>query len=117
MARVPSFPTIPTIPQQGLTDWEFRTLNAMRENIELLTGARTSVNAAVTRGSIGVGNVPAATLQRVTAEGIGFTIQNVSVPSLNDYTKLVSDVQQLTNDVAALRQTLNTLVSQLRGQQ
>jgi len=117
MARRASYTVIPTIPQQGLTEWEYRTLSAMRENLELLTGVRSGAQgaAAVTRGSISVA-APPATLQRVTAEGVGYTINNVTVPSLEDYVKLINNVQQLTNDVATLRQVVAGLITQLKGQ-
>jgi hypothetical protein len=116
--RPPRFTAIPNIPQQGLTDWQFVTLNAMKENIELLTGARgnSAVSAtAITRGSVTVQGAPAQSMQRVTAEGVGFTISGVTVPSLDDYVKLITNVQQLANDVAALRNTVNALLNQLKG--
>ena len=116
--RPPRFSPIPSIPQQGLTDWQFQTLNAMKENIELLTGARggnAASASALTRGSVTVVDAPAQTMQRVTAEGTGYTISGVTVPSLDDYVRLVTNVQQLANDVAALRNTLNTLINQLKG--
>jgi hypothetical protein len=54
-------------------------------------------------------------MQRVTAEGTGFTISGVTVPSLEDYGKLIANVQQLANDVATLRNTVNALINQLKG--
>lgn len=114
--RPPRFSAIPNIPQQGLTDWQFVTLNAMKENIELLTGARGNASgSAITRGAVTVNSAPTQSMQRVTAEGTGYTISGVTVPSLDDYGKLVANVQQLANDVAALRDTLNTLLNQLKG--
>ena len=114
--RPPRFSAIPSIPQQGLTDWQFVTLNAMKENLDLLTGARGNLSGvAVTKGNITVVDAPTQTMQRVTAEGTGYTISGVTVPSLDDYGKLVANVQQLSNDVAALRTTLNTLINQLKG--
>ena len=114
-SRPPRFAPIPAIPQQGLTDWQFSTLNAMKENIELLNGTRGSISAAVTRGAVGVNAVPAQTMTQVTAVGAGFTISNVTVPSLDDYAKLVNNVQQLANDVATLRSYVNALIAQLKG--
>jgi hypothetical protein len=116
-ARGPRFTAIPNIPQAGLTDWQFNTLNAMKENIELLIGARGKDNTAraVVSGQVTVANPPKQTMTRVTATGAGFTISGVTVPSLDDFGKLVSDVQQLANDVANLRTTLNTLINQLKG--
>jgi len=114
MAR---FTAIPNIPQSGLTDWQFNTLNAMKENLELLTGARNEKDGssrALTKSTVTVAQAPTQSMQRVTAEGAGFTISGVNVPSLADYEKLVINVQQLANDVAALRNTLNTLIQQLK---
>lgn len=114
--RGPRFTAIPNVPLQGLTDWQFQTLNAMKENLELLMGARGNASAAaVTRGSLTVVSAPAQNMVRVTADGSGYTISGVSVPSLDDYVKLISNVQQLANDVAALRNTVNTLIAQLKG--
>jgi len=116
--RPPRFTAIPNIPQQGLTDWQFQTLNAMKENLELLIGVRgnSAVSAAaITRGAITVSDAPTQTMQRVTAEGTGFTISGVTVPSLEDYGRLVTNVQQLANDVATLRNTVNALINQLKG--
>jgi len=115
--RGPRFTAIPSIPQTGLTDWQFNTMNAMKENIELLTGARGADNSvrAVVAGQVTVANPATQTMTRVTAQGAGYTISGVTVPSLDDYGKLVSDVQQLANDVANLRSTVNTLVNQLKG--
>jgi hypothetical protein len=114
--RLPRYTAIPNIPQQGLTGWQFQTLTAMKENIDLLTGAKgIGSAAALTGGSVTVTPAPVQTMQRVTATTAGFTISGVSVPSLDDYTKLVTDVQLLANDVAALRATVNALINQLRG--
>lgn len=117
MARGPRFTSIPSIPQSGLTDWQFNTLNSMKENIELLTGARGSSNAtrALVAGQIGVQPAPSQSMTQVTATGVGYTISGVTVPSLDDYIKLVQNVQSLANDVANLRGTLNALISQLKG--
>jgi hypothetical protein len=111
------FAAIPNIPQGGITDWQFNLLTAMKENIELLTGARGSDNSAraITKGQLTVANPPSQTMTKVTAEGAGFIINNVAVPSLDDYSKLVLDVQRLANDVAILRAILNTLINQLKG--
>lgn len=115
--RGPRFTAIPSIPQGGLNDWQFNTLTAMKENIELLTGARGADNSvrAVVKGQVTVSNPPTQNMTRVTAQGTGYTIGGATVPSLDDYGKLVSDVQQLANDVANLRTTVNTLINQLKG--
>lgn len=117
--RPPRFSAIPSIPAAGLSDWQFNTLNAMKDNLELLIGAKTGPNSdlarAITKSQVGVQPVGNPALQQVTAQGTGFTINGVSVPSLEDYGKLLNNVQQLANDVAALRNTLNALINQLKG--
>ncbi len=116
--RPPRFTAIPDVPQQGLGHGQFAALNAMKENIELLIGARgkNAISAAaITRGSVTVPNAPVQSMQRVTAEGVGFTISNVTVAGLDDFARLISNVQHLANDVAVLRNTVNTLIGQLKG--
>jgi hypothetical protein len=54
-------------------------------------------------------------MQRVTAEGKGYTISGNNVADLDDYAKLVVNVQELANDVAYLRNVLNGLIAQLKG--
>lgn len=116
MARGPSFTSIPAIPQSGLTDWQFRTLSAMKEDVELLIGARANgALQAITKSQFTVSTAPEQTMKQVTAEGVGFTISGVQVPSLDDYAKLISNVQQIANDVAQIRNTLNTLIQQLKA--
>jgi hypothetical protein len=117
MARSPRFTAIPSIPQTGLSDWQFNTLTAMKENLELLIGARGNTNAtrAVVTGQIGVQPAPNQSMTQVTATGAGYTISGVDVPSLADYIKLAQNVQSLANDVANVRGTLNALISQLKG--
>ncbi len=112
--RLPKFTAIPNIPQQGLSEWHFITLNAIKENIDMLIGARGKDVSAVTRGSVTV-TTPAQTLKQVTALGTGYTINGVTVAGLTDYVKLVKDVQQLANDVASLQNTLTGLLNQLKG--
>jgi hypothetical protein len=115
--RSPRFSSVPNLPQSGLTDSQSSIISALKENVELLIGARGSSNAtrAVLGGQITVANPATQTMSRVTATGAGFTISGVTVPSLDDYNKLAVNVQQLANDVASLRQTVNTLINQLKG--
>lgn len=117
-SRVARFSAIPAVPQSGLSPLEFATISAIKENVELLTGARGGVgsaNSAVIKGQVSVGLAPTQQMTRITAEGNGFTISDVVVPSLTDYVKLLRDVQQLANDVANLRNTVNTLIAQLKA--
>jgi hypothetical protein len=115
MAR---FTAIPNIPAADVPYWQSQTLNAMKQNVELLTGIGGELDGAsraITKGSVTVSNTPAQTMTQVTARGTGFTISEQSVASLEDYGKLISNVQSLANDVATLRNYVNTLITQLRG--
>lgn len=112
------FAGIPSLPQVGVEEWQSRILGAMKQNIELLIGTRGEQDAssrAVLKSGIAITRAPEPTLRAVSAVGSGFTISGAQVPSLSDYQALVKDVQSLTNDVARLRATVNTLISQLRS--
>jgi hypothetical protein len=114
----PRYAAIPDVPAGGLTNWQAQTLSAIKENVELLTGTRgekDGASKAVLKAQVTVANPPIQTMQRVTATGSGFTISGVKVAGLDDYNRLVVDVQQLANDVASLRNTVNNLISQLKG--
>ena len=50
-----------------------------------------------------------------TASGSGVTVGGINVPILEDYNRLVVDVQKLANDVANLRATVELLIIQLKG--
>jgi hypothetical protein len=115
MAR---FTGIPSLPQVGVEEWEYRILSAMKQNIELLVGTRgeqDSSSRAVVKSAITIASAPEPTIRSVSAVGAGFTISGAQVPSLADYQALVRDVQLLTSDVAQLRAAVNTLISQLRS--
>ena len=112
------FTGIPSLPQVGVEEWEYRVLNAMKQNIELLIGTRgeqDSSSRAIVKSAITITGTPDPTIRTVSAVGAGFTISGVQVPSLADYQALVRDVQLLTSDVAQLRAAVNTLISQLRN--
>lgn len=116
--RTPGFVAVPTIPQVGIDPWQYYFLNSVKENIELLTGQRGDLGAgsrAVAKSQISVDVAPEQKMTRVTAEGAGISVSGAQVPSLDDYAKLLSNVQELANDVATLRGTLNLLISQIKA--
>lgn len=115
MAR---FTGIPSLPQVGVEEWQYRFLSAMKQNVELLIGTRGEQDLssrAVLSSSVKLPAAPEPSIRAVSAVGSGFTIGGAQVPSLADYQALVKDVQTLVNDVAQLRGALNTLLSQLRN--
>ena len=116
--RQARFTAIPAVPQAGLNPATYSTLVALKDNVELLIGSRGELgasNRALTKGQLTVTEAPTQQMRQVTAEGIGFTISGVTVPSIDDYIKLLSNVQQLANDLAAVRNTLNVLINQLKA--
>jgi hypothetical protein len=115
MAR---FTAIPAVPQGGLTDWQTILISAVKENVELLTGTRGEadlISKAVTQGQVTLQTMPKQDMQQITAKGAGFTISGQEVVSLEDYGKLLTDVQTLANDLAYTRAVLNVLIQQIKG--
>lgn len=115
MAR---FTGIPDIPQVGIDEWQYRILEAIKQNVELLTGTRgeaDGASAAITRSAITTRAPTSASFQVLSAKGTGYTIANVQVPSLEDYILLLRDFQSLAQDVANLRATVASLITQIRG--
>lgn len=116
--RKARFTAIPNLPQLGLPGEQAYVLTALKENVELLTGARGKNHTdsmAVIKGSLTVSFAPDPELIRTSAVGAGYAVNNVLVPDFDDYVSLIKDVQTLTEDVAALRKTLNTLIQQLKS--
>ena len=114
MAR---FTTIPSVPQGGMTDWQTILISQVKENIELLTGQRNEADGAsraVTKGDITLLELPLQDMKQVSAKGTGYTISSQEVAGLDDYGKLINDVQTLANDLAYTRQALNLLIRQLK---
>lgn len=112
------FAAIPAIPTSNVAEWQSQVLNALKENVELLCGTRGEADLksrAVTGGNVGVEQITDVKFTRVSATGAGYTISGVNVSSVDDFTKLILDVNLLSQDVAALRTTLNALISQLKG--
>ena len=115
--RTPRFSPIPQVPHEGVSPLQYELLNTMKENIDLLTGGRGEIgvaNQAITRGQVAVEPAAEQNTPRVTATGSGFSIEGSTVPTLDDYAQLLTDVQGVMNDVASLRNTLNALIKQLR---
>lgn len=127
MAR---FVGIPAIPETDLTAGEVVLFNAIKENLELLAGIRGSKAEglrAIRKEEVqiqGLGNSTVDTVgsSKLTVRGQGFNIQDATVPSLEDYTKLINDflvvkqdIATLANEIRILREALNTLIVQLRS--
>ena len=115
MAR---FTAIPSVPTGNVTEWQGQIFRALKEDVELLAGIRGEADLAskaVTRGQLRVNQTAQPTFSRVSATGKGYTISGQNVADLDDFGKLINDVQLLANDVATLRNVVNTLIAQLKG--
>lgn len=111
-----AFAPLPPVPQTGLPEWQFSFLNNVKQNIEELTGQKGNTGyQAIIAGAITVFPASELAMRQVTATGAGFTISGQNVASLEDYAKLITDVQTLINDVAYLRIVLNELINQVRN--
>ena len=113
------FTAVSAIPQEGINPYQFLLFSQVKENVELLTGLRGEVDAiskAVTQGQITVNSLPDQSMKQVTANGDGFTISSSDVAGLADFVRLITDVQNLANDVAETRSYLNAILKQLKGQ-
>ena len=112
------FTTVPAVPQGGFTDYQTILIATVKENVELLTGLRGEIDTAskaITQGQITTNPLGAQKLVQVTAKGSGFAISGQNVPSLDDFQKLVLDVQTLATDVAETRAAFNILIQQMKG--
>jgi len=115
MAR---FAAIPAIPTSNVTEWQSQVMNALKENVELLCGTRGEADGksrAVTTGAVTTQTITDVKFTRVSATGKGYTISGQNVADLDDFAKLILDVSLLAQDVATLRSTLNSLLTQLKG--
>ena len=111
-----AFAPLPPVPQAGLPEWQFSFLNNVKQNIEELTGQRGDTGyQSLVKGAITVLPASELAMRQVTATGAGFDISGQNVASLEDYAKLITDVQTLINDVAYLRIVLNELIIQIRN--
>ena len=116
------FTSVPAVPQGGFTDYQTVLIGAVKENVELLTGLRgevDTVSKAVTQGQVTVNEMGQQKLQQTSAKGSGsvITISGTAyeLANLDDFRKLIIDVQTLAGDVAEMRATLNFLLRQLKG--
>jgi len=118
--RIPQYPAIPSPPQAGLQPWQYAFYNSIKESIEMLTGSRTGTdnsNQSIKIGQVTVATPASQNMTRVTADGSAISLKDekTSVPTAEDYAKLVGNVQTLANDVASLRSTVEVLIKQLKG--
>ncbi len=113
------FSGIPAVPQANIDYALAQLLDALKQNVELLTGSRGEADGssrAIVRGALTVVAPADPAFRRLTATGAGFVVGGAAVPSATDYVALLRDVERLAADVEVLGRTLSLLIRQLRGQ-
>ena len=110
-----TFAALRDVPLTGLSEWEASLLGGMKENLELLCGTRQTGVRAVMSSSIGVAALGTQGMAQTSTTGAYYTITGVDVPTLTDYLQLRQDLQTLANDLAETRNTINTLLSQMKA--
>ena len=121
-----SFAPIPDVPLEGLNLAESALFKAMKENIEILAGARTVGVRAITSDSVTVVPQDVQQLKRLTAGANGYAVSYpngatlaaqpgaIVLISSADYVNLLQDVQNIANDVSRLQNVVNSLIGQLQ---
>jgi len=95
---------IPAIPTTDMADWEAQVFHAIKENVELLCGTRgesDEASKAVAKGNISVSSMEDQDMRVVSG--------------IVDLQDMADTVQTLANDLAEQRNTLNTLIEQLKA--
>lgn len=110
---MPQYQGIPNIPNEKIPQWQYDLLAAMKENLEILMGARGDT-PAVTTDLIQVSAQDRQVMKQVSARGELTTSAAAGVPTGVDYIRLLNDVQFLAADVAKIQDALNTLIRNTR---
>lgn len=119
-----SFAPIPDVPMDGLNLAESGLFKALKENAEILAGVRVQGVRAVTSDTITIQPANNQSSPRVTAGAQGYATSypnsaSVTYPlviiSATDYANLVTDVQNVMNDLAKVQNVVNSLIAQLRS--
>lgn len=111
---MPQFQGIPAIPNERLPQWQYDLLAALKENIEILMGVR-GPGRALTNDAVGVAPSDFQTMRQLSARGDYVTVGSYGVPVIEDYVKLLNDVQQLATDVSKIQDALNALLQSMRN--
>lgn len=111
-----SFISIPQLSPEQLTTPQMATIEAIRQNVELLIGdAAGGDTSAITRNMITVEPEYTRQLEAMSATGTGYSVSGQQMAALDDYRKLIADVTKLSNDVQTLYNMVNSLITQMKG--
>jgi|LakMenEpi03Aug12_release.lakeMendotaPanAssembly.Ray.scaffolds.fasta_scaffold862456_2 hypothetical protein len=126
------FAVIPPVPYTGVASWEVQILNAMIQNVNLLTAnqERSSITTqAVLRSTYNVGDIiptaipvtmgqlpnnPMAGATIISyGDGALYDSNSSTYPSLVNQCVLASDMNKMIAEVADLRNAVNNIIIQL----
>lgn len=115
---MPQFQGIPALPMEKMPQWQYDLLLAIKEDLEILMGSR-GPGRAVTNDAIGVDPEERQVMRQLSSRGDFYAIDTgsgiINVPQLDDYIKLLNDVQQMATDIATLERAFNALLSNLNA--
>ena len=115
---MPKFQGIPAIPPEKVQQWQYDVLTAMKENLEILLGQR-GPGRVVTNDTVGVETADRQVMKQLSARGdfynLTTTSGDIQFPRLDDYVKLLNDVQQLAIDVNNIQNALNALLDNMKA--
>lgn len=113
--RQPVFSGVPNVPQ-GADFGTYQMFEALKTNVETLTGARGDRRgAAILRGQITANTVEPLRVKQIAGASGAINVGGQAVPVFADFNALAIDVEKMLRDMETIRQTLNTLLVQLRG--
>jgi hypothetical protein len=115
---MPQYQGIPAIPPEKIEQWQYDVMSAMKENLEILMGQR-GPGRVVTNDSIPIEAAERQVMKQVSARGNYYNLATsagtLQIPTRDDYVKLLTDVQQLSIDVANIQAALNALLINMRN--
>ena len=114
---MPKFQGIPSIPNEKIPQWQYDLLAAFKENIEIMMGQR-GPGRSISNDTLGVTPQNLQVMTQVSARGdANYNTTQFAAngsPTLQDYYKLLNDVQQLAADVAKIQNAFNALLENMR---
>lgn len=114
---MPKFQGIPSIPNEKIPQWQYDLLAALKENIEIMMGQR-GPGRSISNDSLGVTPQNLQVMTQISSRGdANYNTTQLAAngsPTLEDYYKLLNDVQQLASDVARIQNAFNALLENMR---
>lgn len=126
-----SFSPIPPVPISGASEWQVRTIGALKQNVELLCGIRGEkdlASAALLKGDVNVGQVSASIAEARTLplyattsfsysgnQVLTYNTESASIPVVINAAARYSDAVLLLQELENLRTAVAELSAILRA--